>query len=334
MPEHKKRMAAGEACGDRLGKRHRVENAPTVITQLRKNAIMAVSEIRCDDPLPASIGSIEQEDAYLVGLSLPVQGEKACGASAHLLPRCSVLSWWAVDEPTHEYREDDRRTPVRDLRAGDTCLYDLKRDFSVLLDKPYHSLLFYLSREALNAIADDVSARRIGDLNFKPGSGIEDATIFGLGSSVLPALSLPDQANRLFVDHVTLAIGIHVAQTYGGMRPVSRIASGRLAPWQERRAKEIISANLDGVSLADVARECSLSTSHFQRAFRRTVGMAPHKWLMSRRIELAKEKLRDGRLPLSDVALECGFGDQSHLTRVFTRLVGTSPGVWRRLLDE
>jgi AraC-like DNA-binding protein len=118
------------------------------------------------------------------------------------------------------------------------------------------------------------------------------------------------------------------------MRPVSRIASGRLAPWQERRAKEIISANLDGVPLADVARECRLSTSHFQRAFRRTVGMAPHKWLLSRRIELAKEKLRDDRLPLSDVALECGFGDQSHLTRVFTRLVGTSPGAWRRLLDE
>jgi AraC-like DNA-binding protein len=220
------------------------------------------------------------------------------------------------------------------LRAGDTCLYDLKRDFSVLLDKPYHSLLFYLSREALNAIADDVSAPRIGDLSYEPGSGIKDATIVGLGSSVLPALSRPDQANRLFVDHVTLAVGIHVAQTYGGMRPVSRIASGRLAPWQERRAKEIISANLGGVPLADVARECRLSTSHFQRAFRRTVGMAPHKWLLSRRIELAKEKLRDGRSSLSEVALACGFGDQSHLTRVFTRLVGTSPGAWRRVLDE
>ena len=229
---------------------------------------------------------------------------------------------------------DGRPTPVCDLRAGDTCLYDLRRDRRVLLDKPYHSLLFYLSREALNAIADDVSAPRIGDLSYEPGSGIKDATICGLGSSVLPALSRPDQANRLFVDHVTLAVGIHVAQTYGGMRPVSRIAPGRLAPWQERRAKEIISANLGGVPLADVARECRLSTSHFQRAFRRTVGMAAHKWLLSRRIKLAKQKLRDGRSSLSDVALACGFSDQSHLTRIFTRLVGISPGAWRRVLDE
>jgi AraC family transcriptional regulator len=327
-------MATSEAYGDRLGKRHRVENAPTIITRLRKSAIMAVSEIRCDDPLPAIVGSSQQEDAYLVGLLLPVQGEKASGASAHLLPRCSVLSWWSVDKPSHQCWEDGRRTPVCDLRAGDTCLYDLKRDFGVLLDKPYHSLLFYLSREALNAIADDVSAPRIGDLSYEPGSGIRDATICGLGSSVLPALGRPDQANQLFVDHVTLAVGIHVAQTYGGLRSVSRIAPGRLAPWQERRAKEIISANLGGVPLADVARECRLSTSHFQRAFRRTVGMAPHKWLLSRRIELAKEKLRDGRSSLADVALACGFGDQSHLTRVFTRLVGTSPGAWRRVLDE
>ena len=186
----------------------------------------------------------------------------------------------------------------------------------------------------MNAIADDVSARRIGDLNHRPGFGIEDATIFRLGRSLLPALSRPDQANQLFVDHVTLAVGIHVAQTYGGMRPVSRIAAGRLAPWQERRAKEIISANLGGVPLADVARECRLSTSHFQRAFHRTVGMAPHKWLLSRRIEVAKEKLRDGRSSLSAVALACGFSDQSHLTRAFNRLVGISPGAWRRALDE
>ena len=107
------------------------------------------------------------------------------------------------------------------------------------------------------------------------------------------------------------------------------------ARWQERRAKEILSANLDGsVPLKDVARECRLSVSHFSRAFRRTMGVAPHNWLLGRRIEVAKEKLRDRRLSLSDVALVCGFADQSHLTRVFTGMVGVSPGAWRRALDE
>ena len=86
--------------------------------------------------------------------------------------------------------------------------------------------------------------------------------------------------------------------------------------------------------LKDVARECRLSVSHFSRAFRRSMGVAPHYWLLTRRIEVAKEKLRDRRMSLSDVALVSGFADQSHLTRVFTSMVGVSPGAWRRALDE
>jgi transcriptional regulator GlxA family with amidase domain len=108
---------------------------------------------------------------------------------------------------------------------------------------------------------------------------------------------------------------------------------GGLAPWQVSRAKEILNANLDGrVPLNEVARECRLSVSHFSRAFRCTMGAAPHHWLLKRRVEVAKEKLRDTGLSLLDVALACGFADQSHFTRVFTRMVGVSPGAWRRAL--
>jgi AraC family transcriptional regulator len=149
---------------------------------------------------------------------------------------------------------------------------------------------------------------------------------------VLPALSHPDQANPLFVDHVMLALGMHIAQTYGGMRPVSRPVRGGLAPWQERRARETLRANIKrGVALKEVARECGLSVGHFSHAFRRTLGVAPHKWLIEQRVVLSKEKLRDDGLSLSNVATECGFSDQSHLTRVFAKTVGVSPGAWRRI---
>jgi AraC-like DNA-binding protein len=137
----------------------------------------------------------------------------------------------------------------------------------------------------------------------------------------------------LFVDHVLLAVGVHVAQTYGGMRPVSSPARGGLAPWQERRAREFLLANVKrGVALREVARECGVSVGHFSRAFRRTLGVAPHKWLVEQRVVLSKEKLRDDGLSLSDVAAECGFSDQSHLTRVFRQAVGVSPGAWRRAI--
>ena len=220
------------------------------------------------------------------------------------------------------------------MRAGEICLFDLKRDPAVLLDKPYHNLAFYLPRVALNAIADDTNASRIGDLSYKPGAGVDDVMISSLRSTMLLALANPEQVNQLFVDHIMLAVGMHVAQTYGGMRPASPRVRGGLAPWQVRRAKEILSAHLDGgIPLQEVARECHLSMSHFSRQFRRTTGLPPHKWLLKRRIEVAKEKLADRRLSLSDVAAACGFADQSHLTRVFTRMVGVSPGAWRRAME-
>ena len=302
-------MATSDGYGQRLGERLRVENAPAIVTKTLRKAEIAVTEIRCDDPLPGMTSSVQREDAYLVALTLR-------------------------DFAHRVYWEEGRQTPVCDLRAGDTCIHDLKRDPVTFLEKPYHVLFFYLPCAALNAIADDARAPRIGDLDCRLAAAVNDATIVGLGGTILPALSHPQQANRLFVDHVSRAVGIHVAQTYGGMRPVSRPARGGLAPWQERRAKEILSANLDGgVPLKDVARECRLSVSHFSRAFRRTIGVAPHNWLLTRRIEVAQEKLRNTRLSLSEVALACGFADQSHLTRVFTGMVGISPGAWRRAVD-
>ena len=301
-----------DAYGQRLGERLRVENAPAIVTRALRTADIAVTEIRCDNPSSEMSGSIQREDAFLVALLLR-------------------------DFPHHEYWEDGQRAPVCDLRAGEIIFWDLKRDPAGLFDKPHHSLGFYLPRAALDTIADDARAPRIGDLGYRPapGAGVADVTISRLGSLVLPALSHPDQANRLFVDHILLAVGVHVAQTYGGMRPVSRPIRGGLAPWQERRAKEILRANLDGgVLLKEVARECGLSAGHFSRAFRRTLGVTPHKWLIEQRIARSKEKLRDGELSLSAVAAECGFSDQSHLTRIFRQAVGVSPGAWRRALTR
>jgi len=299
-------MAASEGYGQRLGERLRAEQAHTIVTRMLRTADMAVTETRCDDPVLGLSHPIQQEDAYLVALSLR-------------------------DFPDRQYWEDGRQMPVHSLRTGQVDFHDLKRDPVALLDKPYHDLFFYLPADALQAIADDVNAPRISDLN-RGSAPTDDATISNLGQAVLPALSRPDQASQLFVDYILLALGIHVAQTYGGMRPLPPLVRGGLAPWQERRAKEILSANLDGrVMLKEVAQECGLSTSHFSRAFHRTVGAAPHHWLLTHRIKVAKQKLRDRRLPLTEVALTCGFADQSHLTRVFTRFVGVSPGAWRRV---
>jgi AraC-like DNA-binding protein len=111
----------------------------------------------------------------------------------------------------------------------------------------------------------------------------------------------------------------------------SKPPQGGLAPWQLRRAKDILSAHIVGsVSIAQLAAECGLSTCHFARSFRHSTGISPHRWLMHRRVERAMGLLKQSRLPIIEIALSCGFADQSHFTRVFTSMHGSAPGRWRR----
>jgi AraC family transcriptional regulator len=148
---------------------------------------------------------------------------------------------------------------------------------------------------------------------------------------VEPALHAPQDVNTLFVDHICLAAVAHFAWTYGAYKPRRPGTGTRLSPRQEQLVKEMIEVGMDGdVRLADLAAACGLSVSHFSRAFRATTGMPPHRWLLARRVEVAKTLLAGSRRTIAEVALEVGFFDQSHFKRVVTRNVGTSPVPWRR----
>jgi AraC family transcriptional regulator len=169
------------------------------------------------------------------------------------------------------------------------------------------------------------------DIDYRPGVGIEDPVFKHLALSVMPAFAHPERASRLFVDHVTLTVAVHISTTYGLAKPRHPVARGGLSSWQKRRALELIDAHLDGaLGIIELARSCRLSSSHFAHAFKQSTGLTPHRWLTCRRIEKAKGLLRDATWPLVHVAAECGFANQSHFTRVFTSVVGTPPGDWRR----
>jgi transcriptional regulator GlxA family with amidase domain len=121
--------------------------------------------------------------------------------------------------------------------------------------------------------------------------------------------------------------------TWQSQAPLECRGGAALAPWQERKAKALLAARMaTDISVTEVARECRLSRSHFCKAFKQTTGQSPYAWLTRYRITTAQSLLRGTSQPLADIALACGFGDQSHLTRMFSRLVGTPPGSWRRAL--
>jgi len=118
-----------------------------------------------------------------------------------------------------------------------------------------------------------------------------------------------------------------------GLGSNSRPIQGGLPRWRllrvARHIEDNISNRLSILELADVAQ---LSTSHFSRAFRATVGVSPHGYVTRRRVAAAQAMIAATDYPLAEVAVMCGTADQAHLNRLFTRHCGVTPGVWRREL--
>lgn len=106
---------------------------------------------------------------------------------------------------------------------------------------------------------------------------------------------------------------------------------GGLAPWQVRKVIHHVETHLNGpISNQDLAAIVRLNASHFGRAFRNSLGEPPHEYVIRRRVEHAQWLMLSTDASLSDIAIECGLADQSHLTRLFRRIVGEAPRAWRR----
>lgn len=291
-----------------------LRSAPTLTSSTCKSGMGFVELIgnRAD----VGVSERLRDDAFLVAVQLK---------------HCPDFDLFVNERVFRHHGHETGAVAIYDLRS--TLVYDLRARQASGVDDWFHAIDFYLPRKALDALADDCGAPRVDDLRHQPGTPLKDSVARALLRSIQPTLAAPpNERNELLVDHVAMALATHVAYKYGGMRPRPVASIGSLAPWQERRATELLAANLAAdITLHDLARECGLSIRHFTRAFRGSTGMSPHAWLMHRRVGKAKGLLLNSPRVLSDVALDCGFADQSHFTRAFQRAVGMSPGAWRRL---
>ena len=134
--------------------------------------------------------------------------------------------------------------------------------------------------------------------------------------------------NQLFGESLTTALLIALVEASDSRRTETN-AHG-LSPRQLRISKQYLQENFaSDVSLRTLANLAGVSVSRFSRGFKASTGSAPYSWLILARIEKAKDLLRHQSHPISDIAVEVGFADQSHFTKSFRRLVGVTPREWR-----
>jgi AraC-like DNA-binding protein len=226
---------------------------------------------------------------------------------------------WADAKPLPTTYVPAFRTNVFDFDTAPTCWSGSAFDF----------IHYHVPRSDLDNIAEDWDFGPIGD--YKQSVIEDDLVLAQLTKNLLPLIARNNKPSSLVLDHFQLVLGAHLLQRYGGISRTDAPAVGGLAVWQKRRAAELLRENLDGnVRLANLAKECRLSVSHFARSFKAAFGISSHQWLIRQRIDRAKGLLSRTDLPLIDVAAQSGFGDQAAFTRTFHRVVGASPGRWRR----
>lgn len=137
--------------------------------------------------------------------------------------------------------------------------------------------------------------------------------------------------SRMLVDSTVLAVICQILMLSRGAGPER--GPGAFSPRDWRRVCDYIDAHLgEEIMLVDLAGATGWSVRHFSRMFRQSTGQTPHSFIVRRRVDRAKDLLKTETLPLAEIALTCGFADQSHFTTSFRRMTGLTPLRWRHEL--
>jgi AraC family transcriptional regulator len=146
--------------------------------------------------------------------------------------------------------------------------------------------------------------------------------------------SNPHPTQQLRVDGLRAALAAHLLEHYaagrkpsgGRLKNEGSLESGRL-----KRVLDAIEDRLaDDLSLFDLAQEACLSPYHFSRRFQQTIGMSPHRYVVTRRVKAAQDLLARTDQSLVTIALDTGFGGQANFNRTFKAVTGQTPGQYRR----
>ena len=155
-----------------------------------------------------------------------------------------------------------------------------------------------------------------------------DQHLTGLIAVLSKEMRDPSQQGSLLAEHLSAAIAYYLEFRLPGAPAAAQPSA--LSDGALRQAMELIESRIEqGVSLADLAAVAGLSASQFSRNFRKTLGVSPHAYLQSRRIELAEFLLGNTNRGICEIALLCGFSSQSHFTEAFRHAKGLPPRQYR-----
>jgi len=170
---------------------------------------------------------------------------------------------------------------------------------------------------------------RDGSVHFEMRYPIIDPLLSQIASTIAHEME-GGFLDRIFVDALNTALAARIVRQFVDPSKITLEPSNGLSRERLQRVCDYIEAHLDDrLTLAELAGVACLSPYHFSRSFKQAVGVGTQRYVMLRRLERAKTLMRRTNQPLALIAQEVGFTDQSHLTSIFRRETGETPGRYR-----
>jgi AraC family transcriptional regulator len=179
-------------------------------------------------------------------------------------------------------------------------------------------------------LIDSTLGRR---LDMPASFGAEDAQSLAIVNALVEETLQGGPTGSLYAEHLGAALALRLAACHGvDLRSSPARSRGGISPHRLQRLESYIDAHLDrSLALEELAKLADLSLFHFAREFKATTGKTPHQYVLHRRLDLARQLLRESADTVGQIAMRCGFSDPSHLVRTFRLRFGVTPAQWRTL---
>lgn len=213
------------------------------------------------------------------------------------------------------------------VRHGSLDIIPQGTALAVYGDDEREFIVLALEPGFVHKIADESG---IADTHIVRHLGIRDPQIEYVAFALKSELDAGCPSGRIYGDGLAVALAARLLERYSAHVTISHNYNPLMSAYTLRRVTNYIEANLTkDLTLAEIADVAHMSPHHFSRAFRKSTGIPPHRFVIDRRIEKAKNLLSHNRMPLVEVGLSVGFQNQSHFTTLFHKRTGVTPKVYR-----
>jgi AraC family transcriptional regulator len=233
-------------------------------------------------------------------------------------PKSCFTAERSLDGKFKHYAHGNGRVDVIPAFLSHGTSWDREVEFSVIAICP----------TLLNRVTQELMQREV---ELIPQLAIDDPVITQLALALKLEIQTGCLSGRLYGELLGTALAARLVQNYAVSKPALEFKASGLSQSQLARVIDYMQANLNqDLSILDLATLTGMSQSHFSRSFKRSVGISPYRYLVQQRVERAKQLLEKKSIAISTIALDCGFANQTHLTKVFRQMTGMTPKAYQK----